>query len=341
MEIYGQNLTYQELLKRVGHLSQIAGIEKQRICEGPADDMLQYKVKTGNYLEFTVLPTKCMDIGELSYKGINISYIAKPGLSTPSGCQTDIHDFLRDFPAGMLYTCGLSNVGVGCTDENNEYHPQHGRIANTRAENVYAKQTQEGDEISFELGGSTREAALFGRNIVLHRKLKTKVGSRSVILEDTVENQTANDYPILMLYHFNFGYPFISEETQLFFEDSEVKLRDGYDEDAIAKSTSISSPNDNEAERVFIRRINRDKPASRVRIENRTLGIGAELSYRNDNLPYLIQWKSMASGDYVLGIEPSTCELNGRVKEIEHGNGCCVNAFDSKDFRLELSFYDI
>lgn len=341
MEIYGAELTYQELLKRVGHLSQVADIEKQRICEGRADDMLQYKVKTGNYLEFTVLPTKCMDIGELSYRGINMSYIAKPGISIPSGCQTDIHDFLRNFPAGMLYTCGLSNVGVGSTGENNEYHPQHGRIANTRAENAYAKQTHEGDEISFELGGSTREAALFGRNIVLHRKIKTKVGSRSIILEDTVENQTANDYPILLLYHFNFGYPFISEATRLFFEDSEVKLRDGCDNDAIAKSTSISTPIDNEVERVFIRKIKRKKPISSIRIENRTLGIGAKLSYRNDNLPYLIQWKSMASGDYVLGIEPSTCNLNGRAKEIEHGNGCCVNAFDVKCFCLELSFYDI
>ena len=33
------------------------------------------------------------------------------------------------------------------------------------------------------------------------------------------------------------------------------------------------------------------------------------MSYSGETLPYFVEWKSMASGDYALGLEPSTTRL--------------------------------
>jgi Domain of unknown function (DUF4432) len=39
---------------------------------------------------------------------------------------------------------------------------------------------------------------------------------------------------------------------------------------------------------------------------------GAELSYPTHALPYLVQWKLCGKGEYVLGIEPGNCLVEGR-----------------------------
>ena len=43
--------------------------------------------------------------------------------------------------------------------------------------------------------------------------------------------------------------------------------------------------------------------------------------YSGDTLPCFVEWKSMASGDYALGLEPCTTELDNRFayKTIEVG----------------------
>ena len=36
------------------------------------------------------------------------------------------------------------------------------------------------------------------------------------------------------------------------------------------------------------------------------------VSYSGDTLPHFVEWKSMASGDYAVGLEPCTTELDDR-----------------------------
>jgi hypothetical protein len=50
-------------------------------------------------------------------------------------------------------------------------------------------------------------------------------------------------------------------------------------------------------------------------IESSDIGIAAELRWNTDPLPVFAQWKSMVSGDYVLGLEPSNCYIKGRNAE--------------------------
>ena len=51
---------------------------------------------------------------------------------------------------------------------------------------------------------------------------------------------------------------------------------------------------------------------SEVSLVNEKLGKKLTVSYSGDTLPHFVEWKSMASGDYALGLEPCTTELDDR-----------------------------
>ena len=58
-----------------------------------------------------------------------------------------------------------------------------------------------------------------------------------------------------------------------------------------------------------------------ITLVNEKIGKKFTVFYSNDTLPHFVEWKSMASGDYALGLEPCTTELDNRFayKTIEVG----------------------
>ena len=64
--------------------------------------------------------------------------------------------------------------------------------------------------------------------------------------------------------------------------------------------------------------------------------IGVRLTYENENLPVLVQWKSMRSGDYALGIEPANT-FNGTAQREEERTLKRIKAGQSPTFRLRWS----
>ena len=58
-----------------------------------------------------------------------------------------------------------------------------------------------------------------------------------------------------------------------------------------------------------------------ISLVNETIGKKFTVSYSGDTLPHFVEWKSMASGDYALVLEPCTTELDDlfAYKTIEVG----------------------
>ena len=79
-KINGVAYSKSEILKRVPNLDQIAGVSQGEYSGGKADRLRFFDVKTGGGLAYTVLPGRCLDIASLSYRGVNISFIAKNGI---------------------------------------------------------------------------------------------------------------------------------------------------------------------------------------------------------------------------------------------------------------------
>ena len=145
-----------ELLRKTGHIHQVADVTPIEYREGRADKLSAWQVKNGP-LSFTVMQGKGMDLSELSYKGVNFSFLSKPGLQGRNQYDTNGQEALRSIMGGMLFTCGLENICAVYQNGETQY-PMHGRIRTTPAEHtaVRTRWTREGYEM--ELSGEMREA---------------------------------------------------------------------------------------------------------------------------------------------------------------------------------------
>ena len=68
-----------------------------------------------------------------------------------------------------------------------------------------------------------------------------------------------------------------------------------------------------------------------IALINNKLNKKATLKYSGDTLPCFIEWKSMASGDYALGLEPTTTLLDDNF---EYDT---IDAGEKIDFFIEIS----
>ena len=76
-----------------------------------------------------------------------------------------------------------------------------------------------------------------------------------------------------------------------------------------------------------------------LRAINKKLNIGVSIEWSADTLPHLIEWKSMKSTDYVLGLEPSTNHVIGRKKARATGTLLSIPPYSTKKMHVELGFF--
>ena len=115
------------------------------------------------------------------------------------------------------------------------------------------------------------------------------------------------------------GYPLLSEKARLILpEERETIPRTEFARTGLGRECGFDKPVDGEEERVFFQKM---KKEFRAKLENPEFGINMTISWSGDTLPILSQWRSMASGDYVLGLEPTNCYIMGRHDERENGTG--------------------
>ena len=65
-------------------------------------------------------------------------------------------------------------------------------------------------------------------------------------------------------------------------------------------------------------------------------GFGVYVTYNQAELPYFTEWKMMAQGAYVVGMEPGNALPLGRVKEREAGRLQILAPGESREYHLEI-----
>ena len=278
-------------LKKIGNPEQVCSVLRSQITDGRANGERIVTVSNGR-LNFILSESHALDILRLWHGGVNVGFLSKAGLFAPT-----TEEFCHNFPAGMLYTCGLDAIGGV------EGHYPHGRLHRTPAEIVEMKADAKGVKIV----AVVKDAALFGPNLVLTRTLEADAGSDEIRITDALENRAFRDEPYCLLYHVNVGYPLVDEGAKI-----EAKLvkslpRTPWAEKHMAKMLEVESPVDNWEENCFFHQT-ADGVMSLV---NEKLGkrITVKSNYRK-----FVEWKSRASGDYVVGLEPCSSWLDGELK---------------------------
>lgn len=319
--IFGKSYTKKQLLDRMGNLSTLADIRMVEFQDGFARGLRGYEVVNGA-LRFTVLIDKCMDICELYYNGIPLHYYARPGLMN-SHWFYDGENAPRSIMCGMMFTCGLSNVGPLQTLPNGQTQPQHGLIRNTPAETFGARTYWDGDDYILEMFGTMRESSLFGTNLVLRRSIITKLGEPTITIRDEIENESSMEQvPVMVMYHCNAGFPLLDACSRLEIDPIETGERDEVARKGRAEESPLvfGEPVPGYMEQVFYNKLRADAAGQcHATMVNPELDLALTVSYSAQELPYLIHWKCKDAGNYVTGIEPSNCHPEGQAREEELG----------------------
>ena len=333
--------TYQEKLEHIGDLNQLITLQEATLNGGFQDGVRIMQVENGGNLSVSVLPDRCMDLYQVRYKGKNMNYLAPCGIVAPSYYDAQGTRWLRNFFVGQLTTCGLQHFGNPMMMPNGENLGLHGRIANTPAENVKFERGVNGENPTLILEGTMREARIFGENLTLHRKLEFEYENDSIVLTDTVTNHGFGDRQFVYALHLNYGYPLLEEGTKLIIDTLETMPR----EENAAKYADTWKQVESAAypypERCYFHKIAKDENGQvQYTLFNEKRGIGVNIQYDGNDLPFFCEWKMLGKGEYVLGLEPMNVFLVGPKVGQEGCEAPILGAGESKIYKVRLNYID-
>ena len=300
---------------KISNMAQISYVRRYLLTDGKEAGVKVVELNNG-IIRLMLNESKALDLMQLWHEGCNISFVTKNGFSTDSG------NFLSRFEGGMIYTCGLDSVG------GREGFELHGSLHNHPAKIVRAECDKEGN---ITVVGVIEVTALFGAKLILTRTVHLAASSSEVEISDSLYNGafTAQDY--CLLYHINVGYPMLDEGVKVKIDAEKIEGRNAVAKSRLASRDVMSGDIPCDEESCYF--IKTAAPVAEV--INEKLGKVFRLEYSKDTLPCFVQWNSFASGDYALGLEPATTELDDRFKYTSLGAGKSV------EFKLKLSVQNI
>lgn len=298
---------------KISNIEQLCSARKLKFYDGREKGENVIIVENG-CLSFTVLQDRGFDIYDLKHKGVNIAFLNKGGI-----CGFN-SDFNTMFNGGMLYTCGLDSLG-------RRKEPIHGKYHNIPATLSSIKSDNNG----IELTATIRDAGLFANNLQLERTISCAYNSGKILVKNRLTNLGYKDAEYCLLFHINIGYPMLDEGVKIEAPIINTIFNKDNAQESIAKCLKIEEPTANAKEECFYH----DVAEGCVKVINEKIKKSVNINYDKEKLPCLVEWKSMVSGDYALGIEPSTTSL---VDEFSYN---ILKASKYIDFDLTIEVNDI
>lgn len=338
--LFGRSYSRQELEKRTGSLTQIAGVRMMELEDGREAGVRIADVRTGSGLRFQISLDRGMDISMAEYRGIALAWRSPvgdvhPGFYNPQGLG-----WLRSFPGGLMTGCGLTSAGAPCVDDGEELG-LHGSLSHSPASQVKTNEEWRGDECVFRVSGVVHEHQLFKHNLVLYRTIETQLGSPLLTFRDAVVNEGFRTSPLMMLYHINLGWPLLDDDATLLVRETSMAPRDAEATKGVASANHISGPVCGYKEQVFYHDlIAGDDGFATALLSNKKMQLGLYTQYRQRELPKFIQWKMVGEGEYVLGLEPANCLVEGRAKERARGTLQLLEPGERREFVVRIGILE-
>jgi hypothetical protein len=323
-------------------------VSKRTLHGGLSDGVDVVEVHNGA-LGFTVLPTRGMGLWKGNYRGLALGW--------DSPVRGPVHpafvNALDRGGLGWLYgfdewivRCGLESNGPPGEDVviDNNGNPRsvpitlHGKIANLPAHFV---EVSIGTEPPYEISvtGHVDESGMFCPQLELRSTIRTRAGSNQLTISDEVVNRQGTAAELELLYHCNFGPPFLEGGSQLVVPMREVAPRDARAVEGMDHFDSYLPPTAGYIEQVYWYDL-ADDPASHATLamlRNSAADRAVVLRFDKRQLPCFAQWKNTAAGadGYVTGLEPGTNFPN--LKRFEREKGRVVVIPTGKSHRCELT----
>lgn len=330
-------------------------IRKRTMRGGLADGVDVVEVDNG-VLSFSVLPTRGMGIWRGACSGLALGW--------RSPVRGPVHPkFVRLEERGglgwvqgfdeLIVRCGLDSNGAPCTDtvtDNNGNPmrvalPLHGRIANSPACRVEVECVPgpRGGPDELAVSGRVEESMLFAPGLALETRISTRVGSKMLVIEDRVINMRSTPVELELLYHCNFGEPFLGGGARLLAPASSVAPRDARAAEGAGQYADYQPPTPGFVEQAYYFKLAGAADGSTLAAlvapgRNRAVAVRFNLN----ELPCFTLWKNTGalSDGYVTGLEPATNYPNAKPFEREQGRVVRLAPGEERSARLALEVAD-
>lgn len=319
-----------ELMRWVGRLEQVAGVEMGAYADGPERGVRYLDMRSGSGTELRVLIDRGFDIGQLRTGGIPLGWRSANGFRAPG-----LHRAEEDESAGLLrtidgfmITCGLDHVrgaaegpaGHFGTRRTRVRYPLHGRIHATPARLLGYGEATTDHGVVLWCEGETRQTMLYGEALVLRRRIELPLGGDRVGVVDRVENAGFRRTPHMILYHLNLGWPLLDA-------GAELVLGRGFARGELAGPIAGPPAAAEETAGDELFEMGPAAGEAAAALVNATLGVAVEISFDTTTLPQMQIWRNLTEGIYVLAIEPANhpavpraeLERDGRLGWLDPG----------------------
>lgn len=354
-QLFNRSYSRGELMRRVGHISQVGGVQLLESAGGPSRGVRLLEFRTGTGFCFKVGVDRGMDIGYCEYQGASLAWIPPTLLPGPwyFEQQTEF-GWLRSALGGFSDTCGLVHIGNPETDSVEHYnfparpaerYGVHDRAAMIPAELLSYGERWEGDDCIIEAAGRVTQAQAYGENLVLTRRYTARLGESRFFLHDEVENAGWLPTVHMLLYHINAGFPFVDEGAELLapFGSEPDVLFGNIDPDNRNEYCRFIAPRRNWMQQTFQHHMLAGADGRvPVGIVNHALGDGGQglyVIYNRAQMPNYIEWRMMGEGQYSVGIEPCTNGF-GREQVRQSGQAILMNPGEKRVYDIEAGVLD-
>ncbi|MBD3243209.1 MAG: DUF4432 family protein [Chitinivibrionales bacterium] len=326
---------------------------KKRTLRGGFSDGVDIIEIDNGLLSFSVLPTRGMSIWRGKLGDLPIGWDSPVcGPVHPAFVNERERGglgWLRGFDEAIV-RCGLASNGAPCSDtvtNNMGQNTQveltlHGKTANTPAWYVAVEVTP-GDQPEIAVIGQVYETGLFLPQLSLATRISTTVGSNAFRIEDEITNMKGVPSEMQLLYHCNFGPPFLEEGSRLEVPARMVAPRDARAAEGIDAYDTYLGPTDGYVEQCYWYETLADDDGNTLAMLRTGAGDKAvAIRYNRNELPCFTQWKNTAAeaDGYVTGLEPGTNFPNPRPFERAQGRVPAIDGGASYHTALTVEILD-
>jgi hypothetical protein len=351
VNIFGTGLSRLDLERRTGDLSAVAGIRSVVLDDGVQRGVRAIDIRTAAGLELEVLVDRAFDLGSARFRGVPFGWrsgngFRHPGLHEHSG-EGGL-SWLRALD-GLLVSGGLDHTLFGGEVEATRYgyppkqsvtHGLHGRLTAIPARLLEAREvpgaTTDAAPI-LRVVGEVIQATSFGEHLRLTRTIELDFDGREIRLHDVVDNLGFEPTPHMFLYHLNFGWPIVDEGTEFVAPiASHLWASDSVAEQGVSYR-HLPAPIHGFVEQVSEHELVAGPDGRhRVALLRGDGGLGVEVSWEAAGMPHFFEWQNLRSGQYAVGLEPSTHHVGGDGAARENGSMIWLEHGDSREYRTTI-----
>ncbi len=288
--------------------------------------------------QLVVLPTRGLGIWRGQAAGVQLGWQSPvtdgpvhPGwvpLWEPSGIG-----WLEGFDE-WLVRCGMASMGAPVFGERGDLlWPLHGQVANLPAHYLELAV----DATGITLTGRVRQGRLFGGHLELQSTLHLPWGQAGFSITDRVANRAPQSATMEMLYHINFGLPWLASGARVDVAFQRMAPRDARAAEGIEHWQTVGPPEPGFAEQVYFFRPLADSEGwAHALLAHPQDDSGISVRFRPEGLPWFVLWKNQqpAEDGYVVGLEPATALPNPRT--VEEAGGRLIELAPGQSHAMQL-----